>query len=112
MIRELILPQLAMGMSVGTIVEWAVAEGELVQRELPLVSIETEKVTTDLPSPYTGYVHHIAKPGDVLAVESLMGQLAETEEEYRELVARKAEAPAVATVAKVASRMRRNSRSD
>ena len=52
MIRELILPQLAMGMSEGTIVEWAVAEGGFVERDQTLVSIETEKVVTDLPAPY------------------------------------------------------------
>ena len=87
MIRELILPQLAMGMSEGTIVEWAVAEGALVQREQPLVAIETEKVVTDLPSPYTGYVHQVVKRGDTLPVEKPMGYIAETEEEYRTLIA-------------------------
>ena len=95
MIRELILPQLAMGMSEGTIVEWAVAEGALVQREQPLVSIETEKVVTDLPSPYAGYVHQLAKSGDTLPVEKLMGYIADTEEEYRTLIAGKVQ-PAAA----------------
>ena len=85
MIRELILPQLAMGMSEGTIVEWMVPEGDLVQRDQPLVSIETEKVVTELPSPYSGYVHHVAKRGDVLPVEKLIGHIAETEAEYRTL---------------------------
>ncbi len=87
MIRELILPQLAMGMSEGTVVQWAIAEGALVQREQPLVSIETEKVVTDLPSPYSGYVHHIANPGDTVPVETPIGLVAETEEEYRTLIA-------------------------
>src|SRR5271157_2702769 len=86
-IRDLILPQLAMGMSEGTIVGWAVAEGTLVERDQPLVSIETEKVTTELPAPSRGYVHMTAKVGDVLAVEKSMGQIADTEDEYRSLVA-------------------------
>ncbi len=85
MIRELILPQLAMGMSEATIVAWLVPEGALVEREQPLVSIETEKVVTELPAPYKGFVHHEAKPGDVLPVETLMGHIAETEAEYRTL---------------------------
>lgn len=85
MIRDLILPQLAMGMSEGTVVEWLVAEGTLVQRDQPLVSIETEKVVTDLPAPYSGYLRQVAKVGDVLPVETPMGQIAETEEEYRTL---------------------------
>lgn len=87
MIRELILPQLAMGMSEGTIVEWSVAEGAVVQRDKPLVSIETEKVVTELPSPYAGYVHHTAQPGDTLPVEKPIGYITDTEEEYRSLLA-------------------------
>lgn len=98
MIRELILPQLAMGMSEATVVEWAVAEGALVHREQPLVSIETEKVVTDLPSPYGGYVHQVAKPGDTLPVETRMGYIADTEEEYRTLAAGAAR-PVAAAVA-------------
>jgi len=87
MIRDLILPQLAMGMSEATIISWAVAEGSLIEREQTLVTIETEKVTTELPAPFRGYVHMTAKPGDVLPVEKSMGQIADTEEEYRSLVA-------------------------
>ncbi len=93
MIRELILPQLAMGMSEGTVVEWAVAEGTFVQREQPLLSIETEKVVTELPSPYTGYVHQIAGVGDTVPVETVIGHIAETEEEYRRLTAPGAQIP-------------------
>ncbi len=106
MIRELILPQLAMGMSEGTVVQWAIAEGALVQREQPLVSIETEKVVTDLPSPYSGYVHHIANPGDTVPVETPIGLVAETEEEYRTLIADGASAPQAATP--VASKIKEN----
>jgi pyruvate/2-oxoglutarate dehydrogenase complex dihydrolipoamide acyltransferase (E2) component len=91
MIRELILPQLAMGMSEGSIVEWAVAEGSLVKRDQPLVSIETEKVVTDLPAPYAGYLHQTARPGETLPVEKPMGYIADTEEEYRTLLAGRAE---------------------
>ena len=87
-----------MGMSEGTIIEWAVAEGALVQRDQTLVSIETEKVVTDLPAPYRGYVHLTAKVGDVLPVETPMGQIAETEEEYRSLLAGSAPAPAAGTL--------------
>jgi pyruvate/2-oxoglutarate dehydrogenase complex dihydrolipoamide acyltransferase (E2) component len=99
MIRDLLLPQLAMGMSEGTIVEWAVAEGDKVQRDQTLVSIETEKVVTDLPAPYNGYVHLLAEVGDALPVETPMGQIAETEEEYRSLLAGSPVAPAAEAAA-------------
>ena len=56
--REIVLPQLAMGMSEGTIVEWCVAEGERIERDAPLVSIETEKVVVEIVWQLT---HHTFK---------------------------------------------------
>lgn len=94
MIREMVMPQLAMGMSEGTIAEWAVAEGDRVEKDVNLLSIETEKVVTDLPSPYCGYLHICAVAGTTVPVEQLIAQIAETEEEYRQLLA-SAKAPAV-----------------
>lgn len=86
MIRDVIMPQLAMGMSEGTIVEWAVEEGQHVDREAVLLSIETEKVVTDLPAPYAGWVHRIAALGQPIPVETVIGRIADTEAEYRTLV--------------------------
>ena len=87
MIRDVILPQLAMGMSEGTIVDWAVAEGEHVARDAPLLSIETEKVVTDIPAPCAGWLHRMAEPGGAIPVETVIGKIAETEAEYRSLLA-------------------------
>ena len=86
MIRDVILPQLAMGMSEGTIVEWAVAEGAHVERDAPFASIETEKVVNELPSPYRGFVHFCIEVGEVVPVETVIARIAETESEYREIV--------------------------
>lgn len=87
MIREMVMPQLAMGMSEGTIAEWAVTEGGRVEKDVNLLSIETEKVVTDLPSPYRGFLHICATAGTTVPVEQRIAQIAETEEEYRQLVA-------------------------
>lgn len=85
--RDMVMPQLAMGMSEGTIVEWAVQEGGFVEKDALLASIETEKVVTDLPSPYRGFVHICAEVGKAVPVEALIARIAETEDEYRQLVA-------------------------
>lgn len=86
MIRDIVLPQLSMGMSEGTVVEWAVQEGGRVEKDAPLASIETEKVVNDLPSPYRGFVHHCVEAGRAVPVETLIARIAETESEYRQLV--------------------------
>lgn len=103
MIHEMVMPQLAMGMSEGTIVEWLAGEGARVERDAPLVSIETEKVVTDLPAPYAGFVHIIAEVQATIEIEQPIAHIAETEEEYRQVLnaadGGAAGAPAVAAVA-------------
>jgi len=96
MIRELVLPQLSMGMSEGTIAEWACAEGAYVEKEALLLLIETEKVVSELPSPYRGYLHIGVPVGETVPIESVIGKMADTEEEYRQLVAG-AQTPTVGT---------------
>ena len=86
MIRDVILPQLAMGMSVGTIVEWALREGEHVEREQPLLTLETEKVATELPAPHSGFLHIVAPTNVAVPVEAVIAKIADTEAEYRNLV--------------------------
>lgn len=93
MIREMVMPQLAMGMSEGTIVQWMATEGERIGRDAVLLSIETEKVVTDLPAPYSGYLHICTAAGTTVPVEKRIAQVAETETEYRQLLASPAPIP-------------------
>lgn len=86
MIHEVIMPQLGMGMSEGTIAEWNAIEGQRIGREQPLVSVETEKVVTELPSPYAGFVHIVVGAGVKVPTETLIAQIADTEAEYARLV--------------------------
>ena len=97
MIHDLVLPQLAMGMSEGTVVEWSVPEGGRVERDATLLALETEKVITDLPAPRAGWVHHVAAVGAKLPVETLIARIADTEAEYRSLLAGGGDKPAAAT---------------
>jgi len=80
--REMVMPQLAMGMSEGTIVEWLVEEGTRVKRDDPVVSIETEKVVTELPAPYEGFLHILADIQSTVPVEKPIAMIVATEAEY------------------------------
>jgi len=87
MIQEMVMPQLAMGMSEGVIVEWLVDEGARVERDALVVSIETEKVVTELPAPYEGFLHIIADIKSTVPVEKPIAMIAATEDEYRQVLA-------------------------
>jgi len=75
-----------MGNAEGIIVEWLVPEGGHVDRDAPLVSIETEKVVTELPAPYAGFLHIVAEVDTPIPVETLIAQIAGSEDEYKQLI--------------------------
>ncbi|MET1036586.1 MAG: biotin/lipoyl-containing protein [Arthrobacter sp.] len=63
------LPDLGEGLIEATILEWLVAEGEQVERNQPLVEVETTKSALELPSPQAGKVVRThGGPGDTIEV--------------------------------------------
>ena len=63
------LPDLGEGLSEAEIVEWHVKEGEHVEEDQLLVSVETAKAIVDLPSPVSGtVVACFGESGDVLHI--------------------------------------------
>jgi len=72
-------------MAEGQLVEWKVKEGEWVEEKQVLVVIETDKVTFELESPASGFLHILAEAGIALPVGDVAGLLAETEEELEKL---------------------------
>lgn len=63
------LPDLGEGLISATILEWLVAEGDWVERNAPLVELETTKSAVEIPSPQTGRISHLhVAEGDELAV--------------------------------------------
>jgi pyruvate/2-oxoglutarate dehydrogenase complex dihydrolipoamide acyltransferase (E2) component len=50
------LPDLGEGLTEGEIARWLVAEGQEIAEDEPLVEIQTDKATVEIPSPYAGTV--------------------------------------------------------
>jgi pyruvate/2-oxoglutarate dehydrogenase complex dihydrolipoamide acyltransferase (E2) component len=53
------LPDLGEGLTEGEIARWLVSEGQEVAEDDPLVEIQTDKATVEIPSPYAGTVLRI-----------------------------------------------------
>ncbi|OJX88444.1 MAG: hypothetical protein BGP01_08830 [Paludibacter sp. 47-17] len=69
-------PDIGEGLEEGTIHEIYVQEGQAVKAGDLLVSMETDKVTADIPSPRTGIVLKIfGKPGDVIHVGEPLAEI-------------------------------------
>jgi pyruvate dehydrogenase E2 component (dihydrolipoamide acetyltransferase) len=56
---EFKLPDLGEGLTEGEVARWLVAEGEEVAEDAPLVEIQTDKTTVEIPSPAAGVVSRI-----------------------------------------------------
>ena len=67
------LPDLGEGLTEGEIARWLVAEGQEVREDDPLVEIQTDKTTVEIPSPTSGKVARIlVSEGDVVPVGTVL----------------------------------------
>jgi pyruvate dehydrogenase E2 component (dihydrolipoamide acetyltransferase) len=73
MAYEFKLPDLGEGLTEGEIARWLVAEGQEIKEDDPLVEIQTDKTTVEIPSPAEGVVSRIlVKEGDVVPVGTVL----------------------------------------
>jgi pyruvate dehydrogenase E2 component (dihydrolipoamide acetyltransferase) len=70
---EFKLPDLGEGLSEGEIARWLVQEGQEVAEDDPLVEIQTDKTTVEIPSPAAGKVARImVGEGEVVPVGTVL----------------------------------------
>src|SRR4051812_42088920 len=91
---EIRVPTLGESVTEATIGRWFKKAGDAVAVDEPLVELETDKVTIEVPAPSAGTLGEIvAKDGETVAVGALLGQINDG------AVAAKAAAPAKAAAA-------------
>src|SRR5215468_3959934 len=70
------VPTLGESVTEATIGRWFKQASEAVAVDEPLVELETDKVTIEVPAPSAGVLSDIAaKDGDTVAVGALLGQI-------------------------------------
>ena len=62
-------------MSEGTLVEWLVADGDIVQPGDILYRIETDKVENEIEAPVAGVVRIIGEEGETYDVGTQIGSI-------------------------------------
>jgi 2-oxoglutarate dehydrogenase E2 component (dihydrolipoamide succinyltransferase) len=84
---DVVMPQMGVSVSEGTITKWLKQEGEEVAADEPLLEISTDKVDTEVPSPGSGVVQQIlVQEGETVDVGTKLavigsGAAAPTQEE-------------------------------
>src|SRR4030095_6542077 len=67
--RPFALPDLGEGLTEAEIVKVLVREGDVISEDAPLLEVETDKATVEIPSPFSGRVAGIhVQPGQTVKV--------------------------------------------
>ena len=78
MTKEIRVPALGESVTEATIAKWFKKAGEAVKADEPLVELETDKVTVEVPAPASGKLSSIsAEPGVTVNVGALLGMIEE-----------------------------------
>src|SRR5438105_10556806 len=73
---DVVMPQMGVSVSEGTVTKWLKQEGEHVEADEPLLEISTDKVDTEVPSPGSGTLTQIlVQEGATVAVGTKVGQI-------------------------------------
>jgi len=73
---DVVMPQMGVSVSEGTITRWLKQEGEHVEADEPLLEISTDKVDTEVPSPASGTLTQIlVQEGATVDVGTKLGQI-------------------------------------
>ena len=76
MATDIIMPQLGESIAEGTVVKWLVPLGGTIEKDQPLLEVETEKVDLEVPSPAAGVLNEIlVNAGETVAVGTLLARI-------------------------------------
>lgn len=72
-LEQIKMPQLGESVTEGTIEKWLVKPGDHVNKYDALAEVNTDKVTAEVPSSFTGVIKElVANEGDTLAVGEIV----------------------------------------
>jgi 2-oxoglutarate dehydrogenase E2 component (dihydrolipoamide succinyltransferase) len=78
MSKDIRVPTLGESVTEATIAKWFKKEGDAIKADEPLVELETDKVTVEVPAPVSGKLEKIvAQAGSTIAVGALLGSILE-----------------------------------
>ncbi|WP_308517728.1 2-oxoglutarate dehydrogenase complex dihydrolipoyllysine-residue succinyltransferase [Sphingomonas flavescens] len=76
MATEVQVPALGESITEGTLAQWLKQPGETVAADEPIASLETDKVSVEVPSPIAGVLtEQLAKEGDTVAVGAAIARI-------------------------------------
>src|SRR3954469_25908135 len=78
MATDVQVPVLGESITEGTLAQWLKKPGEAVAADEPIASLETDKVSVEVPSPVAGVItEQLVKEGDNVAVGAVIARIDE-----------------------------------
>ncbi|MDZ7626973.1 MAG: 2-oxoglutarate dehydrogenase complex dihydrolipoyllysine-residue succinyltransferase [Parvularculaceae bacterium] len=78
MATEIRVPTLGESVTEATVGRWLKSVGDAVKADEPLVELETDKVSVEVPAPAAGVLSEItAKAGDTVGLDAVLGRIGE-----------------------------------
>jgi 2-oxoglutarate dehydrogenase E2 component (dihydrolipoamide succinyltransferase) len=75
---EIKVPAMGESVTEATVSKWFKKQGDAVKRDEPLLELETDKVTVEVPAPADGSIESISvQEGDTVQVGAILGAIAE-----------------------------------
>src|SRR5438445_9583361 len=79
MATDVKVPALGESITEGTLAQWLKKLGEAVKADEPIASLETDKVTVEVPSPTAGVLtEQLVEEGDTVAVGAVIARIDES----------------------------------
>lgn len=78
---EVVMPQMGQSVAEGTVIQWLKREGELVEKDEPLLTINTDKIDVEIPAPGAGVLSRIlVREGETVPVGTPLAHIEAGEE--------------------------------
>src|SRR5437868_8839723 len=78
MATDVEVPAIGESITEGTLAQWLKMPGEAVAADEPIASLETDKVSVEVPSPVAGVLtEQLAQEGDTVAVGAVIARIGE-----------------------------------
>jgi len=78
MATDIVIPTVGESVTSGVLSTWLKSDGDYVERDEPVIELETDKVTMEIPAPAAGVLRHKAKAGEDVDVGAVVGSIDES----------------------------------
>lgn len=72
---QVVMPQIGMTMTEGTIDRWIVKDGDQVEKGAPMMEITTEKLTNTIDAPASGIIRILVEEGESVECGALIAEI-------------------------------------